>query len=113
MALHVQLIIRNGRQFAGSLSPYYLKIEKVGERDVDFAQLLQAFVTPSIVLDELLQNITPPVKHSASVRLDPDLLYARVSPTVVGLYYRLTALRRHKSTEVLAVARGYCGNCRN
>ena len=84
MSLHVQRFIRNGRQFAGSLSPYYLKIEKVGERDVDFAQLLQAFVTPSIVLDELLQNITPPVKHSASVRLDSELLYARVPPTFVG-----------------------------
>ena len=29
------------------------------------------------------------------------------------LYCRLTALQRQSSTEVLEVARGYCGNCRN
>ena len=37
--------------FAVLLSSYHLKIKRVSGRDVDFAQLLQASVTPSICLD--------------------------------------------------------------
>ena len=51
---------------------------------MNFAQLLQAYVTPTIGLDKSFRHIAPPAKHLASVRLDPELLYARVSPTFVG-----------------------------
>ena len=38
--------------FAVLLSPYHMKIKRVRDNDVDFAQLLQASITPSIGLDE-------------------------------------------------------------
>ena len=53
--------------FAVLLSAYHLKIKRVSEHDVDFSLLLQAFLTPSIGLDESLRHIAPPVEHSASV----------------------------------------------
>ncbi|KAE8980835.1 hypothetical protein PR001_g24180, partial [Phytophthora rubi] len=70
--------------FAVLLSPHHLIIERVRERDADFAQLLQASITPSIGLDESLVHIAPPSKGSASVRMDPELLYARVPSDFVG-----------------------------
>ncbi|POM78676.1 LOW QUALITY PROTEIN: Hypothetical protein PHPALM_3771 [Phytophthora palmivora] len=60
------------------LSPYHLKIKRVRERDVDFVQLLQASITPHVGLDESLEHIAPPSKNSATVRLDPELLYAKL-----------------------------------
>ena len=69
--------------FAVLLSPYHLKIKRVREHDVDFDHLLQASIAPYIGLDELLRNIAPPTEHSASVRLNPELLYARAPPTFV------------------------------
>ena len=72
----------NGRavSFAVLLYLYHLKIRRVSERDVDFAQLLQATFTLSFGLDESLQHIAPPLKDSASVRLSPELPHSRVSP---------------------------------
>ncbi|KAE9209092.1 hypothetical protein PF004_g16572 [Phytophthora fragariae] len=70
--------------FAVLLSPHHLIIKRVRERDADFAQLLQASITPSIGLDESLAHIAPPSKGSASVRMDPELLYARVPSDFVG-----------------------------
>ncbi|KAE8898883.1 hypothetical protein PF001_g25792 [Phytophthora fragariae] len=70
--------------FAVLLSPHHLIIKRVRERDVDFAQLLQASITPSVGLDESLAHIAPPSKGSASVRMDPELLYARVPSDFVG-----------------------------
>ncbi|POM80690.1 Hypothetical protein PHPALM_1444 [Phytophthora palmivora] len=64
--------------FAVLLSPYHLKIKRVRERDVDFVQLLQASVTPHVGLDESLEHIAPPSTNSATVRLDPELLYAKL-----------------------------------
>ena len=71
--------------FAVLLSPYHLKIRRVNERDVYFAQLLKAPITPAVGLDDLLQHVFPPTKQSANVRLDPELLYARVPPVFTGL----------------------------
>ena len=51
---------------------------------MDFAQLSQASVTPTIGLNESLRHTSTLSKHSASVRLDPELLYAHVPPTFVG-----------------------------
>ncbi|POM65049.1 Hypothetical protein PHPALM_19316, partial [Phytophthora palmivora] len=53
-------------------------IKRVRERDIDFVQLLQASITPHVGLDELLEHIAPPSKNSATVRLDPELLYAKL-----------------------------------
>ncbi|POM73445.1 Reverse transcriptase [Phytophthora palmivora] len=64
--------------FAVLLSPYHLKTKRVRERDVDFVQLLQASITPHVGLDESLEHITPPSKNSATVRLDPELLYTKL-----------------------------------
>ncbi|POM67527.1 LOW QUALITY PROTEIN: Hypothetical protein PHPALM_16459 [Phytophthora palmivora] len=65
--------------FAVLLSPYHLKIKRVRERDIDdFVQLLQASITPHVGLEESLEHIAPPSKNSATVRLDPELLYAKL-----------------------------------
>ncbi|GMF21128.1 unnamed protein product [Phytophthora fragariaefolia] len=64
--------------FAVLLSPHHLKVQRVREWDVEFAQLLQASITPAIGLDETLKHLAPPSKNSATVRMDPELLYARV-----------------------------------
>ena len=84
MALHIQGVIRKSRQLR--CADFTISSEdQEGERgDVNFAQLLQASITPTIGLDELLRHISPPAKHSASVRLDPEIIYARVPPTFVG-----------------------------
>ncbi|POM77310.1 LOW QUALITY PROTEIN: Hypothetical protein PHPALM_5323 [Phytophthora palmivora] len=64
--------------FAVLLSPDHLKIKRVRERDVDFVQLLQASITPHVGLEESLEHIAPPSKNLATVRLDPELLYAKL-----------------------------------
>ncbi|GMF44516.1 unnamed protein product [Phytophthora fragariaefolia] len=53
------------------------------KRDIEFAQLVQASITPAIGLDETLKPLAPPSKNSATVRMDPELLYARI-PTDYG-----------------------------
>ena len=85
MDLDVQSIVRKSRQLAVVLSPYHLKIKKVRRHDLDFAQLLQTSITPSIGLDESLRNISSRAKQSASVRLNPEILYARLPPTFAGI----------------------------
>ncbi|POM59439.1 hypothetical protein PHPALM_31835 [Phytophthora palmivora] len=65
--------------FAVLLPPYHLKIRRVRERDVDFVQLLQASITP-----HSLEHIAPPTKNSATVRMDPELLYATVARDYKG-----------------------------
>ncbi|KAG6621882.1 reverse transcriptase [Phytophthora cinnamomi] len=67
--------------FAVLLSPYHLKVKQVREQDVAFAQLLQASITPAVGVDELQ---APPSKSSATVRMDPELLYARVPVAFKG-----------------------------
>ncbi|KAG2782296.1 hypothetical protein PC129_g4644 [Phytophthora cactorum] len=64
--------------FAVMLSPFDLKVKQVRERDVDLTQLLQASTTPFIGLDELLKHLAPPSKNSETVRMDPELHYARL-----------------------------------
>ncbi|GMF49016.1 unnamed protein product [Phytophthora fragariaefolia] len=70
--------------FAVLLSPYHLKVKRIRELDADFAQFLQATVTPHIGLDESLSHLAPPSKNSVTVRLDPELLYAHVPRDCVG-----------------------------
>ncbi|GMF63183.1 unnamed protein product [Phytophthora fragariaefolia] len=70
--------------FAVLLSPYHLKVKRIREHDADFAQLMQATVTPHIGLDESLSHLAPPSKNSATVRLDPELIYAHIPRDFVG-----------------------------
>ena len=102
--------------FGVLLSPYHLKIKRVSEseRDVDFAQLLQASVMPTISFDESLPHLDPPsAKHSTSIRLDPELLYARVTPTFVGFVRSFDGSAKTEKHGRFKVARGYCGSLRN
>ena len=59
----------------------------MGERDVVFAQLDQASITPDVGLDESLQYIVPPTEHLSSVRLDLELLYPRVPLEFAGFVF--------------------------
>ncbi|POM80255.1 LOW QUALITY PROTEIN: Reverse transcriptase, partial [Phytophthora palmivora] len=43
-----------------------------------FAQLLQAGLTSFVDLDDSLAQVAPPTKGSPSIRMDPNLLYARL-----------------------------------
>ncbi|KAJ8556784.1 hypothetical protein ON010_g9179 [Phytophthora cinnamomi] len=61
-----------------------IEIKRVSKKDADFAQLLQATVKPHIGLDDSLSHLAPPSKNSATVRLDPELLYAHVLSTFEG-----------------------------
>ncbi|GMF43589.1 unnamed protein product [Phytophthora fragariaefolia] len=70
--------------FAVLLSPYHLKVKRIRELDADFTQLLQATVTPHIGLDESLSHLAPPSKNSATVRIDPELLYAHIPQDFAG-----------------------------
>ncbi|GMF47192.1 unnamed protein product [Phytophthora fragariaefolia] len=70
--------------FAVLHSPYNLKVKRIREHDADFAELLQATVTPHIGLDDSLSHLAPPSKNSATVRLDPELLYAHVPRDFIG-----------------------------
>ncbi|KAG2791553.1 hypothetical protein PC129_g23739 [Phytophthora cactorum] len=60
------------------LSPWHLVIEKVPEKDVKFAQLLQSTVTSFVDLEDSLAPVALPSRGSATVLMDPALLYARL-----------------------------------
>ncbi|OWZ09757.1 hypothetical protein PHMEG_00017486 [Phytophthora megakarya] len=62
-------------QFAVMLSPWHLVVTRVKENDCSFAQLF--FVD----LEDSLATVTPPTKGSSTVRMDPQLLYARLPRT--------------------------------
>ena len=64
--------------FAVLLSPYHLKVERFSECDVEFLQLLQASITPTVGLDELLSHIAPCSNYGTVIRLDTELYYAQV-----------------------------------
>ncbi|KAG2808177.1 hypothetical protein PC113_g21837 [Phytophthora cactorum] len=65
-------------QFAVMLSPWHLVIEKVPEKDVKFVKLLLSTVTSFVDLEDSLAPVAPPSRGSATVRMDPALLYARL-----------------------------------
>ncbi|ETO83368.1 hypothetical protein F444_02579 [Phytophthora nicotianae P1976] len=65
-------------QFAVLLSPWHLIVERVKEKDVAFAQLLQSTITNFVDLEETLAPLAPPSKGSPSIRMDPSLLYAKL-----------------------------------
>ncbi|POM70004.1 Hypothetical protein PHPALM_13646, partial [Phytophthora palmivora] len=61
-----------------------LLLKRVKERDCAFAQLLQAGLTSFVDLDDSLAQVTPPAKGSPSIRMDPNLLYARLPRSYQG-----------------------------
>ncbi|KAG3140718.1 hypothetical protein PC128_g25134 [Phytophthora cactorum] len=63
--------------FAVLLSQWHLKVQRVKENDVAFAQLLQSSITSFVDLEESLAPLASPSKGSPTVRMDPPLLYAR------------------------------------
>ncbi|POM74723.1 LOW QUALITY PROTEIN: Hypothetical protein PHPALM_8276 [Phytophthora palmivora] len=70
--------------FAVMLSPWHLVVQRVKERDCSFAQLLQAGLTSFVDLDDSLAQVAPPTKGSPSIRMDPNLLYARLPRSYQG-----------------------------
>ncbi|GMF20061.1 unnamed protein product [Phytophthora fragariaefolia] len=77
-------LYRRAVSFAVLLSLPHLKVQRVRERDVKFAQLLQASIRAAIGLDESLKHLALPLRNSATVRIDPELLYASVSLNYEG-----------------------------
>ncbi|OWZ11021.1 hypothetical protein PHMEG_00016014 [Phytophthora megakarya] len=71
-------------QFAVKLSPWHLVVNRVNEKDYAFAQLLQAGLTSFVDLEDSLATVTPPTKGSSTVRMDPQLLYARLPRSYYG-----------------------------
>ncbi|GMG16544.1 unnamed protein product [Phytophthora fragariaefolia] len=65
-------------QFAVMLSPWHLVVHRVTEDDSAFAQLLHSTITNFVGLDKALQRVAPPSKRTPMVRMDPELLYARL-----------------------------------
>ncbi|OWY95188.1 hypothetical protein PHMEG_00034873 [Phytophthora megakarya] len=72
-------------QFAVMLSPWHLVVTRVKEKDCSFAQLLQAGLTSFVDLEDSLATVTPPTKRCSTVRMDPQLLYARLPRSYSGL----------------------------
>ncbi|KAG3232066.1 hypothetical protein PI124_g22845 [Phytophthora idaei] len=65
-------------QFAVLLSPWHLKVQRVKEQDVVFAQLLQSSITNFVDLEESLAPLAPPNKGSPTIRMGPAMLYVRL-----------------------------------
>ncbi|GMF44554.1 unnamed protein product [Phytophthora fragariaefolia] len=65
-------------QFAVMLSPWHLVVHRGTEDDSAFAQLLHSMITNFVGLDKALQRVAPPSKWTPMVRMDPELLYARL-----------------------------------
>ncbi|KAE9034111.1 hypothetical protein PR002_g8314 [Phytophthora rubi] len=72
-------------QFSVLLSPWHLKVQRVSEKDTAFAQLLQSTITNFVTLEDSLALVAPPTKGSPTVRMDPELLYARLPRGYQGL----------------------------
>ncbi|POM71221.1 Hypothetical protein PHPALM_12234, partial [Phytophthora palmivora] len=71
-------------QFAVMLSPWHLVVQRVKERDCSFAPLLQAGLTSFVDLGDSLAQVAPPTRGSPSIRMDPNLLYARLPRSYQG-----------------------------
>ncbi|KAG3146175.1 hypothetical protein PC128_g24061 [Phytophthora cactorum] len=65
-------------QFAVPLSPWHLKVQRVKEQDLVFAQWLQSSITNFVDLEESLASLAPASKGSPTIRMDPGMLYARM-----------------------------------
>ncbi|ETP01115.1 hypothetical protein F441_21604 [Phytophthora nicotianae CJ01A1] len=75
-------------QFAVLLLPWHLIVERVKEKDVVFAQLLQSTITNFVDLEKKLAPLAPLSKCSPSIRMDPSLLYAHYHATTGDSSYQ-------------------------
>ncbi|GMF45520.1 unnamed protein product [Phytophthora fragariaefolia] len=66
-------------QFAVMLCPWHLVVHRVNEDDSAFVQLLHSTITNFVGLDKALQRVAPPSKRYPMVRMDPALLYPRLT----------------------------------
>ncbi|GMF30608.1 unnamed protein product [Phytophthora fragariaefolia] len=71
-------LLGRSTQFAVMLSPWHLVVHRVTEDDSAFAQLHHSTITNFVGLDKALQRVAPPSKRTPMVRMDPELLYARL-----------------------------------
>ncbi|KAG2770174.1 hypothetical protein PC116_g23535 [Phytophthora cactorum] len=65
-------------QFAVPLSPWHLKVQRVNEKDVLFALLLQSSIKNFVDLEKSLAPLAPPNKGPPTIRMDPAMPYARL-----------------------------------
>ncbi|KAG3062811.1 hypothetical protein PI124_g22595 [Phytophthora idaei] len=93
-------------QFAVLLSPWHLKVHRVKEQDVVFAQLLQSSITNFVDLEESLAPLAPPNKGSPTIRMDPAMLYARLPATTEASSCRLMDQLRPRGTAATAAVPG-------
>ena len=63
VGLHVQIVIWARSQLRCNVVTLSLENKKVGERDVDFLQLLQASITQTVRLNESLAHIASRPTH--------------------------------------------------
>lgn len=97
-------VFRRVTQFAVLLAPWDFVVERVPEKDVGFAQLLQLTVKSFVDLEPTLAPVPPPSRGSATARMDPALLYAHLpcdSERFVLSYDGSAKKEIH----------GYCGSC--
>ncbi|ETM48785.1 hypothetical protein L914_06731 [Phytophthora nicotianae] len=66
------------KEFAVLLLPWHLIVERVKEKDVAFAQLLQSTSTIFVDLEETLAPLAPPSKGSPTIPMNPSSLYAKL-----------------------------------
>ncbi|OWZ05804.1 hypothetical protein PHMEG_00022034 [Phytophthora megakarya] len=71
-------------QFTVMLCRWHLVVTRVNEKDGAFAQLLQARLTSFVDLEDSHEAVTPATKGSQRVRVDPELLYARLLSSYTG-----------------------------
>ncbi|GMF49097.1 unnamed protein product [Phytophthora fragariaefolia] len=97
-------------QFAVMLSPWHLVVHRVTEDDSAFAQLLHSTITNFVGLDKALQRVAPPSKWTPMVRMDPELLYARLPTTIEVSFCHSTARPKHRSMEGMEAVHGFSGD---
>ncbi|OWZ12657.1 LOW QUALITY PROTEIN: hypothetical protein PHMEG_00014143 [Phytophthora megakarya] len=76
--------------FAEMLSPWHLVVNRVKEKDCAFAQLLQAGLTSFVDLEDSLATVTPPVRGSSTVRMDPELFRGCLSREILFALHHST-----------------------
>ncbi|OWZ04092.1 hypothetical protein PHMEG_00024071 [Phytophthora megakarya] len=72
-------------QRAVLLSPWHRIVQRIKEKDCAFTRLLQSTVTNFVDIDDSLKLVAPPQKGSPTVRIDPQLLYAKLPLFYSGL----------------------------
>ncbi|OWZ18551.1 hypothetical protein PHMEG_0007345 [Phytophthora megakarya] len=90
-------------QWVTLLSPWHLIVLRVKEKECEFTKLLQSTVTSFVDIDKTLAPMAPPSKGSATARIDPALLYAKLQKYFSGYVVSSMAQRRRKTVAMAAV----------